>query len=190
MRSDAMAGPVIVEVAVEAPADEVWRALRDPQEIRRWHGWDFEEGGGLDGEIREIYFGAARADAARLTLDTGAGAFVLEPHDATTIVRVTRTAPEGHDDWSGLYDEINEGWLSFVQQLRLYLERHAGEDRRTIHLEREIPVPEGETWFRSEHQTGVLLGDYGLMIAARGRTIVSTYGLSDDAFDALARHLG
>lgn len=185
-----MCDPVIVEVAVGVPPDAVWRALRDPGELRRWHGWEYEEGGGLEAEIRQIYFGGARADAARLTLDTGAGAFSLEPHGATTIVRVARAAPEGHGDWSGLYDEINEGWLSFVQQLRLYLERHAGEDRRTIHLEREIPVPEGELWFRSEHQTGVLLGDYGLMIAAHGRTIVSTYGLSDDAFDALARHIG
>lgn len=185
-----MDDPVIVEVAVEAPCDVVWRALRDPHELRRWHGWDFDGEGGLDGEIREIYFGAARADAARLTLDTGAGTFVLEPRGDSTVVRVTRAAPEGEEDWRGIHDEINEGWLSFVQQLRLYLERHAGEDRRTIHLEREIPVPEGETWFRSEHQTGVLLGDYGLMIAAPGRTIVSTYGLPDDAFDALARHLG
>ncbi len=190
MGRDAVQAPVIVEVVVEAPAERVWRALREPRELRRWHGWEYGEGGGLDGEIRQIYLDGVRVDAARLTLDTGAGVFTLEPRGATTAVRVARTAPEGREDWGGLYDEINEGWTSFVQQLRYYLERHPDEERRTIHLEREIPVPQGERWFSSEHQTGVLLGDYGLMIAAHGRTIVSTYGLSADAFDALARHLG
>lgn len=32
--------PIIVEVTVAAPPDAVWRALRDPAEIRRWHGWE------------------------------------------------------------------------------------------------------------------------------------------------------
>ena len=44
--------PVTVEVTVEAPAGQVWSSLRDPKQIRRWHGWQYDQ---LDAEIREIY---------------------------------------------------------------------------------------------------------------------------------------
>ena len=182
-----MTDPVIVEVTIAAPAADVWRALRDPDQIRRWHGWDYE---GIEDEIRQIYFDESRASENDRTLETGAGRFELEPlTDTTTRVRLTRAAPAGEDDWHGIYDEINEGWLSFTQQLRFYLERHRDEERRTLHVERRVPVPEGEPWFSSEHQTAVLLGDYGLLTVAHGRTIVSTYGLDDEAFDRLAAHL-
>ena len=32
--------PFRVEVVVEAPREVVWQALSDPEEIRRWFGWD------------------------------------------------------------------------------------------------------------------------------------------------------
>ena len=34
-----MSEPVRIEVTVAAPVEEVWRALRDPAQLRRWHGW-------------------------------------------------------------------------------------------------------------------------------------------------------
>jgi hypothetical protein len=186
-REERMTDPVIVEVTIAAPVADVWRALRDPDQIRRWHGWDYE---GIEDEIREIYGSGAKASENDLTLDTGAGRFELEPlADGTTRVRVTRAAPAGKDDWHGIYDEINEGWLSFAQQLRFYLERHRDEERRTLHVEHQVPLPDGERWFSSEHQTGVLLGDFGLLTVAHGRTLVSTYGLDDEAFDRLAAQL-
>jgi uncharacterized protein YndB with AHSA1/START domain len=49
---------VIVEVMVAAPIDVVWRALRDPAEIRRWFGWDYP---GLDEEVDFIFQKASTA---------------------------------------------------------------------------------------------------------------------------------
>jgi uncharacterized protein YndB with AHSA1/START domain len=46
---------VAVETTIGAPFAAVWKALRDPAEIRRWHGWEYDEGGGLDAEISVIY---------------------------------------------------------------------------------------------------------------------------------------
>ena len=84
------------------------------------------------------------------------------------MVRVTRAAPAG--SWDGVYDEVNEGWLTFFQQLRFYLERHPGKERRTLH----VPA-EGEEWFRTENQLGVVREDGSLVIRTRERVIVSEY---------------
>jgi hypothetical protein len=127
------AGPeaVEVEVAVAAPAGMVWSMLRDPKQIRRWHGWEYE---GLDEEIRQIFIDAPRVSDADLILDTGDGRFELEEHGEQTVVRVVRSAPAGAASWEGAYDAINEGWLTFVEQLRFALERQPGRDRNTVYL--------------------------------------------------------
>ena len=35
--------PFRVEVVVEAPREEVWRALTAPERVARWFGWDWAE---------------------------------------------------------------------------------------------------------------------------------------------------
>lgn len=161
-----MSDPVIVEVVIAAPVDVVWRALRDPAEIRRWFGWDYD---GLDEEIRFIFAAATTADDDAHVLDGGEnGAIALDDLGDRTVVRITRAAPAG--GWEGVYDEVNEGWLTFFQQLRFYLERHPGQERRTVHV-----ATGGEEWFRSEHQVGTVREDGSLVIRTRERVIVSEY---------------
>jgi uncharacterized protein YndB with AHSA1/START domain len=157
-----MSDPVILEVVVAAPADVVWRALREPGEIRRWFGWDYD---GLDEEIRFIFAEESTADDEARVLDGGPGGTIaLEAQGDRTVVRVSRAATEG------AYDEVNEGWITFVQQLRFYLERHRGRDRRTVHI-----ATGGEEWFRSENQVGFVRDDGSLVIRTRERVIVSEY---------------
>lgn len=55
---------VLVEILVAAPIDVVWRALREPSEIRRWFGWDYP---GLADEVETI-FGRMVASEADHTL--------------------------------------------------------------------------------------------------------------------------
>jgi hypothetical protein len=178
--------PVIVEVTIAAPADTVWRALREPEEIRRWHGWEYD---GLDDEIRAIYVDGATASEQDLTLDVGAGCFALEPHGETTVLRITRPAPVGKTTWDGIYDEVNEGWIAFAHQLRYYLERHHGQPRHTIVLDSPATLPQGEEWFRTERQHATLLGDYGLATTPDNKTVVSTYGLDAAALAQLTARL-
>jgi uncharacterized protein YndB with AHSA1/START domain len=161
-----MSDPVIVEVVIEAPVETVWRALRDRAEIKRWFGWEYD---GFDEEIEFIFFQASTADDADHVLDGGPGGRIaLEDRGDQTVVRVTRAAPAG--SWDGVYDEVNEGWLTFIQQLRFYLERHPGQDRRTVHV-----ATSGEEWYGSENQRGEVRADGALVIRTPERVIVSQY---------------
>jgi hypothetical protein len=84
---------------------------------------------GIEEEIRSIYEDEATASRDEGVLRFNSGdRFTLEERAGGTVLRVTRTAP------SLAYDEIDEGWTTFVQQLRFFLERHPGDDRRTLWL--------------------------------------------------------
>lgn len=181
---------VAVEVTIAAPIEVVWRALRDRTEIRRWHGWDYDQ---LDAEIEEIFFSAATEDAQH-ALDTGGGVFELEEHGPTTVVRVVMAAPPDDASWRGFYDDIRQGWTTFAQQLRFALERHRGDDRSTVYVSgparepgqpgviellglgavAQLPSGEryrasaatgdelaGEVWFRTGHQLGLTVKAWG-----------------------------
>jgi hypothetical protein len=180
--------PVIVEVPVAAPADTVWHALRDRGELRRWFGWDHE---GIGQEIDLIFHSDPVTESEQERwLDTGGGRFELEQRGEETLVRITRAAPEG-GTWEGVYDDINEGWLAFVQQLRFLLERRPSGERRSFstgHPEPQAALAAvgGDDWYRSEHQRGVTFdGGAGLLIALRDRVILSAYEVDDGRFEEL-----
>lgn len=180
----------VIEVTIVAGADEVWRALRDPDLIRRWHGWQFD---GLDDEVRLIYFDNASADPDRYTLVVDGGdRFTLHPVDGGTVVRITRAPLGSNPEWDAYYDDINEGWTMFLRHLRFGLERHALAERRTILLRGaapEVPVlaalglaeaadlPVG-TRYRATGPTGDVLA--GEVYAQTGRQWMFTVdGLGD-----------
>ena len=186
-----MSEQVIVEVTLPAPVEEVWRALRDPAEVRRWFGWEHD---GIAAEIREIFVEHAEADEERRTLAWETGdRFALTARGGQTVLRVTRPAPAGGASWDGVYDDITEGWIAFVQQLRFALARHRGQDRRTVFVgghaatsgtatvDAVLGLPDGadapgsaykaalaggevvsgQVWHRAAHQAGVTVDQYG-----------------------------
>ena len=157
--------PALIEVTLPAPVEDVWAHLRDPALIRRWFGWEYE---GLAHEIGVIFLQEAAVDEPSWTVRWDDGMqdgdrIQLAGDGERTTLRVVRGAPEAG------YDPIAEGWISFVQQLRFALERHPGEDRRTLRLGPTSPArlpPEtaGEVYFRTEHQLGLVVDD-GLLVA-------------------------
>jgi hypothetical protein len=176
--------PFRIEVTIAAPVEEVWRSLREPARIRHWHGWDFD---GLDAEVEVIYRQDVIENEAEHTLSVqGGDTFTL--HDVgggRTVVRMVRAPRGDNPEWDAYYDDINEGWTTFMQQLRFALERHPGAERRTIFLDGGLggqggPIevlglpsagryqaelagaPEtGEVWFRSTNQVGVTVEGWG-----------------------------
>ncbi|MDP3656531.1 MAG: hypothetical protein Q8R45_06150 [Brevundimonas sp.] len=178
---------VLVEVTVPAPADAVWAALRDPQKIKQWFGWDADS---LKDEIDFIFVTHAEADEARRVV-TFVGVndrYEVEAiGETTSLVRVVRSAPVG--DWSDVFDGMIEGWISFTWQLAFAFARHPGETRRTLffsgpprgnQLGRSAlgldaaPAPgepnamplgpddaSGQVWFVARHQIGVTVDAWG-----------------------------
>ncbi|WP_420123019.1 hypothetical protein [Nakamurella sp.] len=124
----------IVEVTVAAPIQAVWAALRDPGQLRNWHGWEYDLPDGTDAlaeEIRTIYFDPEVVEEAPARLALGGDVFDLTEVDGGVQVRITR-APRGtNPDWDAYYDDITEGWRTFLFQLTWALERHPGEARTT-----------------------------------------------------------
>lgn len=126
-----MADRVLVEILVAAPIDIVRKAISQPPEIARWFGWNYPN---LLADIEMMWTGHVIDSAGReLSSPDMPDRFTLEPLGDQTIVRVIRSAPAA-DGWSGIYDDMVEGWITFFQQLKFVLERHRGEDRRTLYL--------------------------------------------------------
>lgn len=136
---------VIVDTVIAAPIDVVWRALRDPDKIKTWFGW---EASTLAEEIKFIFFDSATEDLANHILQFGewqgaADAIVLEAREDHTRLQVIR-AGGPIIDWEGVYDGMIEGWVTFFEQLRLALEVHPGKTRRTIYLSGASKLGVGE----------------------------------------------
>jgi uncharacterized protein YndB with AHSA1/START domain len=186
--------PVTIEVTVDALAGEVWQSLRDPERIRRWHGWQYEQ---LDEEIRQIYLDDVDANDETYVLTLGGGdRFEVQPGSSGTRLVLTRGAGAGKVD-SGA-DEITEGWLMFLHQLKFMLERQPETERRTLfyygsgdpealpRLLHTVPAEVGVTWYRTGHQQGVILPDLGpgLLITAGKSSVTSETG--ETTVDAMA----
>ncbi len=205
-----------MEITLPAPVDTVWQAFRDPTVIRRWFGWDYE---GLGDEIRYIFVDHARqvpleriefeGDPATERPEEAPQMIELVEDGPRTIVRVVQSGPLANAAWDELYEEIAQGWHAFFQQLRHYLERHPGEERRTLYLEGTAPAPKvlatinelapGELRYDGTHQRVTTVEGYGgglvIVLAEKGletdepgraHVTLTTHGL-DDAHFAEAR---
>lgn len=186
----------VAEVEIAAPRNVVWQALRDPAEIRRWFGWETPD---IEAEIAMIFVDGAEADEETGVIQFGewegvADRFELSERDGRTVLSVVRsgTPPEG--GWEASHNEVIEGWTSFIQQLRLYLETHRGDTRRTLYLSSKTgpgaiealgllgvgvagshyardlspgDAVSGEVLFWSRRQVGVVVAEWsgGLLIA-------------------------
>ncbi len=176
-----------LSVVINADAAQVWTMLREPAKVAQWHGWEADD---LAAEINEIYFGKDVIEAPDHTSLTthGGDVFELEPVPSGTLVRVTRAGVDHNSEWAAWDEDITQGWLTFLQQLRFALERHPHGKRRTLFFEfpggsgstieklglSNVPKPgepyeltlatgeeiSGKVWYRSNHQVGLTVHGY------------------------------
>jgi uncharacterized protein YndB with AHSA1/START domain len=185
------------EVFIDAEPEQVWEALRDRAQLKRWHGWHADS---LDEEIELIYFTGAVEEGHVLTLGTG-DTFTVMAKDGRTLLRMVRAPKGDNPEWDAYYEDVNEGWTTFLQQLRFALERHAGADRQTVFISAEgssdrvgeifalvkdqpvgadydVTVANGErlagqVWFRSPHQVGLTVQQWGDGLLVAGQVPVT-----------------
>ena len=176
-----------LSVVINADAPQVWTMLREPAKVAQWHGWEADE---LTDEIDGIYFSSNVVEAPDHTSLTtnGGDVFDLKPVSAGTQVSVTRAALDHNSEWAAWDEDITQGWLTFLQQLRFVLERHPHGKRKTFFLSvpgsggsaieklglNDVPAPgepykltlgtgeevSGKVWFRSNHQVGLTVRSY------------------------------
>lgn len=135
MAEDTKPDQVLVDITISASLDDVWNAIRDPAAIANWFGW---ESASLKDEIDYIFVSHATADDQARTLRFAEWENIfhrleLLPHGTGTRLRlVISGAPDL--DWTGIYEDVREGWVTFFHQLRFGLDRHPGQGRRTLYL--------------------------------------------------------
>ncbi|KRD78725.1 SRPBCC domain-containing protein [Lysobacter sp. Root983] len=126
---------VVADLTIAAPLETVWTALRDPTRIDAWFGWDAPT---LADEIKFIFVDHASGDEANKVIRFGEWDGIAETIELATVAAGTRLrllrAGGPALDWVNVYDDIAQGWVTFFQQLRLALERHSDQPRRTIFL--------------------------------------------------------
>lgn len=178
-----------LEIRVPVTVETAWRALRDKESVLQWHGWQAAE---LAGEVDQIFFDEAVEDAENHVLTAAGGdRFTVTADGDGARITVTRAPLSGNAEWDAYYQDITEGWISFLQQLRFALAYGITTPRRTHFLttdrsridevaqrlglsevaglapeseyEAEIAGERvhGEVWFRSANQLGLSVGEWG-----------------------------
>ena len=177
--------PYRIEVTVDAPRDVVWRALTEPEQIRHWFGWEYD---GLDAEIEWIFVKEARRHPPdRIEFDSDVTLHDLG--DGRTLIRAVKPGDLDAAEWQDVYGDIEEGWITFFNQLKHRLERHPDSRRRmVVRKAPSFPPLAGEPWHESRFQRGVDAdGELAIVFGKPGgeqMLLVTTYDLDDDAFAA------
>ncbi|MFI5936759.1 SRPBCC domain-containing protein [Actinoplanes sp. NPDC051494] len=187
-----------VEMSLPVGRDEVWDAVTQPAVLRQWFGWDYD---GLDAEIQHIFVSEATFLAPERMGWADGSYLEVTGDDSSTRVRAVR---DGSDADPERYDAVEEGWRTFLRQLRFLLVERPRGARRTIYLTGAGTWPQvlnamcGDIT-RDGDRTVWLVDDDGHLIVAGGRetldsrgagrleVTISTYGLDDTAFEVVRK---
>lgn len=159
------------EIEIDAPAERVWRALTEARELERWFPLEARVEPGPDGRIWMGWGhglgGWSSIEAwdpprhLRVSWLMGEGPaqvtdYVLEGRGGRTHLRVVTSGFPDDGSWDDMVESTRLGWRFELRQLKHYLERHAGEDRRAVFLRRRVGLSREEAWARLTGDEGVL----------------------------------
>lgn len=158
---------VSLEVRVDAPLNDVWRALATGEGMRRWFPFDaridarpggeawVSWGPGMDFAVPLAWCETGKrfgwleprpdedGEKVELAVD-----FTLESNGSSTVVRVVNSGFGTSASWDNEVDSISRGWLVYLRHLKFSLERHPGVDRRVVYVEAKIDAPIEDAWSR------------------------------------------
>jgi len=161
------------EIEIDAPIEDVWKALTEPEGLTRWLceearvtpgvggsfwvSWGEGQGGdncievwepGRRMRLRNLPWEApsAQYDAEAASATPIIQEYTLETRDGKTVLRLVDSGMPDASEWDGMYDSKSRGWEMFFLALRHYLEKHNGEHRRNITEMRQISGTLTEAW--------------------------------------------
>lgn len=133
-----MTGKREFEFEIDAPREQVWRALVDPEALLGWFasearvapeiGGEFYLAHGEHGQsstIEELVPG----ERLRTRWEGTTTEFILEGREGLTVLRIVHSG-FGDDELGSL----ESGWATYMQTLRHYLGRHAAEPAAATYL--------------------------------------------------------
>jgi uncharacterized protein YndB with AHSA1/START domain len=155
------------ELEIAAAPQAVWRALSEARELERWFPpearCDERVGGELVWDWTGMHewkhvievFEPGRCLRTRYdsSVPDGQGGrlplyveFRLEGRGGSTLLRLVHSGFGTDARFDHEYDGIRGGWPVELGSLKLYLERHAGEQRRAAWSVAAVPQPVETTW--------------------------------------------
>ena len=164
---------------IAATPDLVWKAISEASELERWFAPSAQVSPGVGGSVLWSWPGLhewpqtievwepgrrllTRYDSP---VDDGAGGkqplfveFSLEGQGGRTRLRLVHSGFGPDADFDGEFDGISRGWMVELRSLRLYLERHAGQERRTASSIRPLDVPLEQAWEQLTGPDGLACG--------------------------------
>jgi uncharacterized protein YndB with AHSA1/START domain len=154
-----------LHVDIDAPLEAAWKAITEGKGIANWFAPIAEVSGegvgatvtaGWSDEMMMSHTVAAWEPLTHLRLvdDSGwmgegtslATDYHLSTENGKTRVRLVQSAFGASDGWDDLFDGIKTGWVYFLQNLRIYLERLQGRTRRMITDRIEVDIPRQKFW--------------------------------------------
>ena len=181
---------------VAAPAEAVWKAITEGEELTRWFCQEATCEPGVGGKQHVDWGGGAkgshvitawepnvhlRTEALRADLSTPEGSepyavnWYLEHEGGVTRVRMVASGFGEGPSWDHEYEGTFHGWDLFHKTMKHYLEHHRGEASVNVVLFVMLQVPTAEAWDRLMGPDGLVhegsLGD--LTIGAPFRFVTS-----------------
>jgi hypothetical protein len=189
--------PYELEISVPVGRDVAWDAVTQTAVLHQWFGWDYD---GLDAEIQQIFVAEATLWAPERMGWADGSSLEVDGDDDHARIRVARegTGPARPE----AYDAIEEGWRAFLLQLAFWLRERPEGARRTLYLTGEttgrqaLTLATGE-WEKFGPRVAWTVDADGHLVvvaghlpldepsAARFEVTVSTFGLDDEAFEAV-----
>lgn len=164
-------------IDIAAPADSVWKALTDANELTNWFPLEAHVTPGVGGAIRQSWRGHWQGEerieiwepnrhlrtsmpgpfpggdpaAVPVAID-----YHLEANGPATRLRLVHSGFSNDPKLDDLYDGTRRGWAFELRGLRHYLQRHPGTKRHVAWAKAEGDISVAEAWKHVTSPLGLL----------------------------------
>jgi uncharacterized protein YndB with AHSA1/START domain len=158
-------------IEIASSAEAVWKALTEAEELMRWFPLDARSKLGPGGSIWyswgppyeaeseiEIWDPPRRLklrnDWAHSEAPTEPGServamdFTLESEAGKTVLRLVHSGFNAGADWDDEFEGTRRGWEQELLGLKHYLERHPGQNRRSVWVRTKVELSREAVWQR------------------------------------------